>query len=1142
MIREWTRQSATRRANDVTFRAPDEHFLLKNTTFPAPAIFPNFTKYCACHEKCHLTFTKYCACHEKGSWPSPSTAPVTKSDTWPSPSTAPATQNDSHAWSSSHMKRHFQCEEQQMSPSKLTKYCACHAKWPPNIYQKFDENSWNVISNARPIRAWSETVPRMNPSVRNPPRKQGYLSRSGRVFSIEKYNVSRSGYLSKFHQVLCLPRKVTLQLHQVLRLPRKVTLELHQVLRLPRKVTLELHQVLRLPRKVTLELHQVLRLPRKVTLDLHQVLRLPHRMTRRLDPRHIWNVISNARSNKCHPPNSPNTAPATQNDHATSGRNLRKTAETSFPMCAADPSMIREWSDHVPRPFASVRNPPRNRGSFSRSGRTVCIEKYNISRSGYLSKFHQVLRLPRKVTLELHQVLRLPRKMTLELHQVLRLPRKWHLNFTKYCAYHAKWHLNFTKYCAYHEKWHLTFTKYCAYHEKWHLTFTKYCACHTEWLAGLILVTYETSFPMCGETNVTLQTHQILRLPRKITMQHLAEICEKQLKRHFQCAADPSMIREWSDHVPRPFPSVRNPPRNRGYFSRSRRTVCIEKYNISRSGYLSKFHQVLRLPRKVTLKLHQVLRLPRKVTLDLHQVLRLPHRMTRRLDPRHIWNVISNVRRNKCHTPNSPNTAPATQNDHATSGRNLRKTAETSFPMRGRSEHDPRMIRSRSETVCVSPQPATQQRLLFALQTNGLYWKIQHFALRLSFQISPSTAPTTKSNTWTSPSTAPTTKSDTWPSPSTARLYLTLLLRSDCTWLYSYRLYLTLLLRSDCNWLYYYAAILLIDSILLRTDCTWLYSYAAIVLDSTITHRLYLTLLLRSDCTWLYYYAAIVLDSTTTQRLYLTLLRSDCTWLYSYAAIVLDSTTTQRLYLTLLLRSDCTWLYYYAAIVLDSTITHRLYLTLLLRSDCTWLYYYAAIVLDSTTTQRLYLTLLLRTDCTWLYSYAAIVLDSTTTQRLYLTLLLRSDCTWLYYYAAILLLCDVVRISEVSQLNFLWLSDVYLLLVMLVCINHGFHFASKLMTIHDHLSIEPCSISTWMFIEASLAGDITQLVPNCYQPSWISNCKQDNRARPNWIPSGVLMCLHGERKMRSFSSAGFWLVDGNYMMWMVKPRWKCDSG
>ena len=385
-------------------------------------------------------------------------------------------------------------------------------------------------------------------------------------------------------------------------------------------------------------------------------------------------------------------------------------------------------------------------------------------------------------------------------------------------------------YSACHKNCHLTFTKYCPCHEKWHLTFTKCCACHTEWLACLILVTFETSFPMRGATNVTLQTHQILRLPRKMTIQHLAEICWKQLKRHFQCAADPRPFREWSETVPTMNPSVRNPPRNRGYLSRSGRACCIEKYNISRSGYLSKFHQVLRLPRKVTLDLHlstapvtksatwpsplrlsrkvpldlnspstapvtksdtwpspstapatksdtwpspstapvtksytwlhQVLHLPRRVTLDLHQVLRLPHRMTRMLDPRHIWNVISNARSNKCHPPNSPNTAPATQNDHPTSGRNLLKTAETSFPMRGRSETVPRMIRDRSDHEPISPQPAAQQRLPFALRTSMLYWKIQHFALRLSFQISPSTAPATKSDTWPSPSTAPVTQND----------------------------------------------------------------------------------------------------------------------------------------------------------------------------------------------------------------------------------------------------------------------------------------------------------------------------------------------------------------------------------------------
>ena len=67
MIREWNRQSATRGATDVSFRAHHKHFVWKNTTFHAPAIIPNFTTNCACHEKWHFNFTTYCACHEK--WP-----------------------------------------------------------------------------------------------------------------------------------------------------------------------------------------------------------------------------------------------------------------------------------------------------------------------------------------------------------------------------------------------------------------------------------------------------------------------------------------------------------------------------------------------------------------------------------------------------------------------------------------------------------------------------------------------------------------------------------------------------------------------------------------------------------------------------------------------------------------------------------------------------------------------------------------------------------------------------------------------------------------------------------------------------------------------------------------------------------------
>ena len=80
--------------------------------------------------------------------------------------------------------------------------------------------------------------------------------------------------------------------------------------------------------------------------------------------------------------------------------------------------------------------------------------------------------------------------------------------------------------------------------------FTKYCACHAKWMSWLILLTYETSFTMRGATGITLQPHQILCLPRKIALPNLREIYWKQLKWHFQCATDPTMIRDRSETVP----------------------------------------------------------------------------------------------------------------------------------------------------------------------------------------------------------------------------------------------------------------------------------------------------------------------------------------------------------------------------------------------------------------------------------------------------------------------------------------------------------------------------------------------------------------------------------------------------------------
>ena len=369
------------------------------------------------------------------------------------------------------MKRHLQCAEQQVSPSNLTKYCACHEKWLDCFIVLTYETSF-------PMRGATG---------------------------------------------------VTIQPHQILRLPRKMTLQ-----------------------------------------DFKE--------------------------------------------------KLQKQMKRHF-QCGADPSMIRPWSDHE----NANRNPPRKWGHFSSSPRAFSIEKYNVSRPILHSNLHQILRLPRKVPLELHQILRLSRRKT----HILSPHRIWNVIYSarsNRCHHPTSPNTapatknDSTALSSSHMKRHFQ----CAEQQVSPSNLTKYCACHEKWLDCFIVLTYETSFPMRGATGVTIQPHQILRLPRKMTLQDFKENLQKQVKRHFQCGADPSMIRAWSDHEN----ANRNPPRKWGYFSSSPRAFSIEKYNVSRPILHSNLHQILRLPRKVPLELHQILRLPRKVTLELHQVLRLPRKVT----------------------------------------------------------------------------------------------------------------------------------------------------------------------------------------------------------------------------------------------------------------------------------------------------------------------------------------------------------------------------------------------------------------------------------------------------------------------------------------------------------------------------------
>ena len=388
---------------------------------------------------------------------------------------------------------------------------------------------------------------------------------------LKYYSVLLQYYLVLQDTTPVLPRTKLLQSTSWL---IRITYETSFTMRRATKCSLQLQQIPRLATQTEshdwsashMKRHLQCAEQQGITFQLHQKLRLPRKMNLMIDPHHIWNVIYNARSNSQHPPTSPNIAPATQNES-------------------------HDWStSHMKR--------------------------------------HLQYAEQQASTLQLHQILRLPRKMNLMIdpHHI------WNVIYNKRSNRHHPPTSPTTAPATQKEchDWSASCMKghlHCAERQASPCNLTKYCACHAKGVSWLIRITYETSFTMRGATGITLQPHQILRLPRKIELPNLTEIYWKQLKRHFQCATDPTMIRAWSD----PENAKLNPPRRQGYFSHSPEADSIENYNVSRSGYHSKFHHILRLPRKVTHELHEMLRLPRKVTHELHQMLRLPRKVTHEL-------------------------------------------------------------------------------------------------------------------------------------------------------------------------------------------------------------------------------------------------------------------------------------------------------------------------------------------------------------------------------------------------------------------------------------------------------------------------------------------------------------------------------
>lgn len=102
----------------------------------------------------------------------------------------------------------------------ITKFCACRKKWQSKIWEKPAQTSCAV-------RVWSEhdptMAPRMNGSVRSPTTE--VILRAEQAHFLENYNISRSGYHSKFHNSSAPAMKsecaTWMQLYQILRLARK---------------------------------------------------------------------------------------------------------------------------------------------------------------------------------------------------------------------------------------------------------------------------------------------------------------------------------------------------------------------------------------------------------------------------------------------------------------------------------------------------------------------------------------------------------------------------------------------------------------------------------------------------------------------------------------------------------------------------------------------------------------------------------------------------------------------------------------------------------------------------------------------------------------------------------------------------------
>ena len=364
-----------------------------------------------------------------------------------------------------------------------------------------------------------------------------------------------------------------------------------------------------------------------------------------IDPCHIWSVIYIARSNRSHPPTSPNTG--AWHEQSLSWLILL-TYETSFTMPSPNAAPARKNVPHVLLTYET---------SFTMRGATA-------------------------LTLQPHQVLRLPRKDALSWLR----PAQNIWNVSVQCAGQHDVPSNLTKCCTCQAKLQLqNLREICWKRMKHHLHCGAYSGMIRPWTRHLAHARWPR-LPFVLRRCFALKNQHFAALRLSTQISPNAAPATKSDAPTSPNAA-PATKSE-TPTSPNGAPATKNDSHDWSCSHLKRQLQCVEQQHSPSN--LTKYSAPARknVPHVLlTYETSCTMRGATALTLQPHQILRLPGKMPLMIGPAHLWNVMYNAQTNKSH----PNTAPATQNSNPKSKRNLLKTDETSFALRGLFGNDPTM-------------------------------------------------------------------------------------------------------------------------------------------------------------------------------------------------------------------------------------------------------------------------------------------------------------------------------------------------------------------------------------------------------------------------------------------------------------------